>query len=232
MARFSVGPERVPVQVSGNAGSGRCLLFSTGFAGSRTDYGALCRLFEPEHLVVRIAHPGSARAAGLQALGFFLWYRLRGLDGLEAARKVRAWLHRPENCQRRLAQLLDVAEEIGRRYEIERFSLAGHSFGTDTVLRGALQMDVEELFLFSPHAPGYLIPMDRYSQLRAGKICLVTGTKDWTRDGVSPEARLKVADVCPARIVMLEGVRHMDFAFAELGPEGWVESLAGFIGCS
>ena len=71
----SAGRDRVPVQVSGRASSGKCLLFSTGFASSRLDYGALCRLFEDDHLVVRIGHPGSGRWDGLKALGRLFWYR-------------------------------------------------------------------------------------------------------------------------------------------------------------
>ena len=53
----------------------------------------------------------------------------------------------------------------------------------------------------------------------------MTGTRDRTRDGVGPQERLKVAEVCEARIINLAGVGHMDFAFAELGPEGWVGEL-------
>ncbi|MCA9777780.1 MAG: hypothetical protein KC800_13720 [Candidatus Eremiobacteraeota bacterium] len=216
---------KIPVQVSGNGRSGSCLLFSTGFAGSRTDYGALCRLFEPDHLVVRITHPGSARWAGLKALVWFLWLRLRGAEAGEAARRVRRWIHCQENFLRRCAQLLAVVEEISRRYKVRSFSLGGHSYGTDTALRGALEMDVKDLYLFSPHPPGYLIPEEDYARLRADVIWLVTGTRDRTRDGVGPADRLKVAEVCDTRVINLEGVGHMDFAFAELGPEGWVGAL-------
>lgn len=224
VARFSVGGE-IPVQVSGNAGSGKCLVFSTGFAGSRTDYGALCRLFEPDHLVVRVAHPGFGRWAGLKALVWFLGLRLRGKKVVEAALRVRRWIHSEENYLRRRVQLLTVVEEITRRYEVHSFSLAGHSYGTDTALRCALEMEVVNLYLFSPHPPGYLIPKKDYGRLRASVVWVVTGTRDRTRDGVGPQERLKVAAVCEARVINLLGVGHMDFAFADLGPEGWVGEL-------
>lgn len=224
VARFSVGGE-IPVQVSGNAGGGKCLVFSTGFAGSRIDYGALCRIFEPEYLVVRVTHPGFGRWAGLKALLWFLGLRLRGNKAVEAALRVRRWIHSEENYLRRRVQLLMVVEEISRRYRLHSFSLAGHSYGTDTALRCALEMAVSNLYLFSPHPPGYLIPKKDYSRLRAGVVWVVTGTRDRTRDGVGPQERLKVAEVCEARIINLAGVGHMDFAFAELGPEGWVGEL-------
>lgn len=229
VARFFVGGE-IPVQASGNAGSGKCLVFSTGFAGSRTDYGALCRIFEPDYLVVRVSHPGFGCWAGLKALVWFLGLRVQGKEAVEAALRVRRWIHSEENYLRRRGQLLRVVEEISRRYRVRAFSLAGHSYGTDTALRGALEMEVEELYLFSPHPPGYLFSVEDYGRLRAGLVWLVTGTRDRTRDGVGPEERLKVAEVCDARVINLTGVRHMDFAFAELGPEGWVEELgAGFL---
>jgi pimeloyl-ACP methyl ester carboxylesterase len=222
----SVGSDLVPVQVSGRASSGKCLLFSTGFAGSRFDYGSLCRLFEDNYLVVRIAHPGSGRRDGLKALLRFSWYRwVKLLDQGNAARRVRGWIHREANCLRRRDQLLGVAAEIGRRFQIDRFSLAGHSFGTDTALRGAQVMVLDSLYLFSPHPPGYLIPTEDYSRLRTEAVLLVTGTLDRTRDGVGPSERLRVAEVCEALPVILDGVRHMDFAFADLGPSGWLDQL-------
>ena len=224
VARFSVSG-KIPVQVSGNVRSGKCLVFSTGFAGSRTDYGALCRIFEPDHLVVRVAHPGFGRWAGLKALLWFLGLRVQGKKAVEAALRVRRWIHSEENYLCRRGQLLRVVDEISRRYRVRAFSLAGHSYGTDTALRGALEIDVEDLYLFSPHPPGYLVPANDYAGLRAGVVWVVTGTRDRTRDGVGPEERLKVAEVCEARVINLTGVRHMDFAFAELGPEGWVEEL-------
>jgi hypothetical protein len=86
-------------------------------------------------------------------------------------------------------------------------------------------MNVDNLYLFSPHPPGYLFERESYARLRASVVWVITGTRDRTRDGVGPEERLKVAEVCDARVINLTGVGHMDFAFAELGPEGWVERL-------
>lgn len=200
-------------------------MFSIGFAGSRTDYGALCRIFEPDYLVVRVAHPGFGRWAGLKALAWFLSLRLQGKKAVEAALRVRRWIHSEENYLRRRAQLIAVVEEVSRRYKVRSFCLGGHSYGTDTALRGALEMNVDKLYLFSPHPPGYLVERESYARLRASAVWVITGTRDRTRDGVGPEERLKVAEVCDARVINLTGVGHMDFAFAELGPEGWVEEL-------
>jgi pimeloyl-ACP methyl ester carboxylesterase len=126
-----------------------------------------------------------------------------------------------------------VARVLAGEFPGHRLSAAGHSFGTDTALLFALQERLENLILFSPHPPGYLIEGEQYRELLVDNVWVVTGSKDFTHDGVGPRDRLQVAEFLdPSKLrkaLTLEGVRHMDFAFEGLGPEGWQSALPQFL---
>ena len=228
---LKVDGDSVPVLLSGQASSGRLLVLSTGFASRVTDYEPLARLFEPHYLLCRVGHPGSTRWDGAKALLKLLLAKwVQRTTWRQAAVKARTWIHRESNRERRLAQLLRVMAELETSFQGFEISLAGHSYGTDTVLRAALELEIKELYLFSPHPPGYLLESEQYRALKAGEIWVVSGTKDYTRDGVGPEERLRVGEYLdPSRLrkgLCLEGVRHMDFAFPEEGSALWTERLA------
>jgi hypothetical protein len=228
--KVKAGTDLVPVLISGNVDSGSLLFLTPGFGSRLTDYGPIVRTFEKAHLVVRMVHPGSSRWSFLQALVRLLWVRgVRGLPLQEAARVARSWIHRPSNRQRRLRQLQAVVAHVSSRFPSRSISLAGHSFGSDTAILGALEQKVQNLYLFSPHPPGYLVPMEDYARLCCEKVWIVTGTRDRTRDGVGPEERLKVALHIPTEqlreVCCLEGVGHMDFALAPLAPKDLQDRL-------
>lgn len=190
------------------------MVLSTGFASALSDYGALVDLWKGEYLVARVVHPRFSRLDGLLAVFRYAWWRWgRGLRRQEAALEVRRFLHRPKNRERRLEQLRSVVEALCAEFLDWEVSVAGHSYGTDTALRYALEREVERLVLFSPHPPGYLIPLEDYGKIRAARVQVVTGTRDFTRDGVGPSERCLVAEmIAGAELTVLEGVGHMDFA--------------------
>lgn len=209
------------------------LIFSLGFGANVRDYEPLASILHEHHPLYRVGHAGFGRWAALGALWRLARERfVAGCSGIEAVRRVRGMIHAEECRTMRLLQLeLAVAAVLSRQGCCRHLSLAGHSFGTDTVLQFALEhgakLEIETLYLFSPHPPGYLIPFEDYSRLRVGKVVVITGTRDWTRDGVGPERRLEILDhlKVPSRGVVLERMGHMDVAFAGLGPTIWPREL-------
>jgi len=191
---------------SGNRHGKRVVLFSPGFGAGVFDYGPVVRSMERDSVILRVHHPGSARASFLQALAIFTRARFQGQKAAQAARKARLWIHREENRRRRVEQLREA-------------------------LLGALAFAVDRLILLSPHPPGYLIEAGRYSRLSC-PVSVLVGSEDWTRDGVGPQDRLKVVEALPASTdsTVLAGVRHMDFAFSGLGPVGWESHLQHALG--
>ena len=175
--------------------------------------------------VVRVRHPGSDFRAAVAALGRLLGYRLLGYADREAALRVRSSLHRPEVRALRLRQLSDAVQQTVRRTGAEAIDLAGHSFGTDTVLQYALSpmVPIRNLWLFSPHPPGYLIPSRDYARLSAQTVHVVVGSRDTTRDGVGPRDRMWVEHAVGsrARLLVPEGFRHMDFAGSKVYDQNW-----------
>lgn len=197
------------------------------------DYAPLAELFGQSQPVYRVGHPGSDRWAGLAALFRLLWHlRVEGCESSESARRVRTYLHREASRQRRLAQLSLAVQVALARENAGSIDLAGHSYGTDTALLFALghghEVAIDTLYLFSPHPPGYLIPEPDYGRLAVRRVVVVVGSLDRTRDGVGPEQRGRVVEAIGSkgRLIWLEGVGHMDFAFPDLGPEDWRERLA------
>ena len=153
-----------------------------------------------------------------------------------AAQSVRSYLHRESLRYRRLGQLRFAVGLALRRESATSIDLAGHSYGTDTALLLALlhgvELGIDTLYLFSPHPPNYLIPACDYARLPVRRVVVVVGSRDRTRDGVGPEQRCLVAEAVgeKARLLTLEGIAHMDFAFPDLGPTGWPEALARELG--
>lgn len=235
------GGEHIPVLWSRTLSSenGIPLVFSVGFGASVRDYEPLAAVLQKRGQLYRVGHSGFGRFSALGAL--LRWAQERFVSrctGVEAARRVRAMIHAEDCRAMRLLQLeLAVAAVLSRSKGGEgegkrrRLSLAGHSYGTDTVLQFALEygekLDIETLYLFSPHPPGYLIPKEDYARLKVGRVVLVTGTRDWTRDGVGPDQRLEVLECLrvPVQRIVLDGVGHMDAAFSGLGPKGWTRAL-------
>lgn len=220
-----------PLLWSGDRGA-RPLFITAGFGSSLYDYAPLAEIFGQHQRVYRVGHPGSDRRASLAAGARLLWHlHVERCDRLEAARRVRRFLHREASRQRRLAQLCAAVNLVREREEAATIDLAGHSYGTDTALLFALrnghEVPIDTLYLFSPHPPGYLIPLPAYRSLRVRRVVVVVGSKDRTRDGVGPEERRLVAEAVgdKGRLIWLEGVGHMDFAFPGMGPKGWPRQL-------
>lgn len=224
----------MPVLLCGNFAAEYLVVLSPGFASSLTDYAPVVKALESRALIARVFHQGNGRMAGLEALLRLIgWRVLRSLPPVEAARKVREHIHRPVNRERRVEQLSAVLDGLQLEFPARRLSLLGHSYGTDTVLRAALRYEVESLVLLSPHPPGYIFPERDYPKLRARRVSVVTGTEDWTRDGVGPRERLKVAGCLAGDVEVaatcLTGVGHMAFAFSEIGPSGWDSELSNVL---
>ena len=207
---------------SGNRNGEKVVLLSPGFGARVFDYGPVVRSMERESLVLRVHHPGSARASFLQAVAIFTRARFQGVQAAPAAQRARVWIHREENRRRRVGQLSEVFHWAKARYPKKSVVLVGHSFGTDTALLAAFELAVERLVLLSPHPPGYLIPVERYGEVTC-PVSVFVGSEDWTRDGVGPHERLEIREALPegAEMHLLPGVRHMDFAFSGMGPSGW-----------
>lgn len=227
----SSGEDKFKLKLSGQKESGKLLFLSPGFGANSRDYGPLTRLFENGSLVVRLSHLGSTKLDFLSSVFRLFWASLRhGLSSQQAILSARSWIHREENRQRRLNQLTAAITEVRRLYPSHKISLAGHSFGSDTTLLYALRYPVNELYLFSPHPPGYLIKKNSYQDIRAKKIWVISGSRDYTHDGVGPSERLSLGSVIPTEklqnTICLQGVAHMDFAYQGLGPEGWREQLS------
>lgn len=207
-----------PLLYTSDVPDGVPLLFSPGLGASMRDYSGLAAHFAKSQPVVRVGHPGSDRAIVIPALTRLFWLRALGYSRREAAVRVRSYLHRPEIRERRVQQMISALERVRKRAGQTQFDLAGHSFGTDTALLVALSStpyEIRKLYLFSPHPPGYLIPWSAYAQLMADEVVVVTGTRDWTRDGVGPRERLEVVDALGANAqgFVVNGLAHMDAAF-------------------
>ncbi len=217
------GEIRVRVRFFGRP-DGPLLLICPGFGASSADYEPLAEVFGQHYRVGRLAHPGSDRWAAFGLLPRYLYWRWR--DGSsQAALKVRSQFHSETIRRLRLAQLRLALDELAP------VALAGHSFGTDTVLLAARERAVSDLFLFSPHPPGYLLAAEDYPQIQCHRALVISGTRDRTPDGVGPEERMEVADAIPvARPLLLPGVAHMDFAFTGAGPPEWPVQLSGALG--
>jgi pimeloyl-ACP methyl ester carboxylesterase len=207
-------------------------VLSPGFGSSVRDYEILAQALAEHHDVYRLGHSGSGRWSALEAGLRLLWRRhVKGESTGEAARKVRGYLHRHELRERRLGQLQAAVQEVVKITGQRRISIAGHSYGTDTALLYALRhggdVEIETLYLFSPHPPGYLIAAEEYARIPARNVVVVTGTRDRTRDGVGPAERLRILPLLPpgARAIILPEVGHMDFAFSDLGPPDWPQTL-------
>lgn len=219
------GPFSVEMLESGNRQRDRIFLLSPGFGSALSDYGPLISPLERLGLVVRLRHPGTDRRSTPRVYFHFLWQRWRGLSAAEAARKVRTRIHSRENRLRRLEQLKIAADYYRESRPELKISVAGHSFGSDTALLYTLDHEVDELLLYGNHPPDYLIPNQDYSLLKARCVRVFTGSRDFTRDGVGPQERLRIADFLDSDrlggVHCLEAVEHMSFAFWGWGPDGW-----------
>lgn len=202
---------------------GPLLLLCPGFGGSTADYEPLAEVFGEHYRVGRLSHPGSDRWAALKLLPHFLVWRWRH-GRREAALKTRALFHAESVRRLRLTQLRLAVDQLAP------VALAGHSFGTDTVLMAALENPPGDLYLFSPHPPGYLIGREDYARVKC-RTLVVSGSCDRTPDGVGPDNRMGVAQALPgARPLLLPGVAHMDFAFPGWGPPEWPAQLSCVVG--
>lgn len=204
---------------------GHPLLFSPGYGAALGDYARLAELFGQRQPVYRAHHQGSDRGSVWALLPrFFRTWWSQGHTA--AALAARSQIHALPVRKRRQYQLEAALRKIQQRTGARKIDLAGHSFGTDTALMLALiqnLVEIDTLYLFSPHPPGYLIEKEQYSQLAVRRVVVVVGSRDYTRDGVGPQERLQVMEYLPSgsQAIVLPGVAHMDFAFSDLGPKDW-----------
>lgn len=133
----------------------------------------------------------------------------------------------------RPADLARVMDFLQATFGVETFWVAGHSFGAYTVLAsaglpvllpggGVVELGdprVTALVAMSFHPPGVLFAGEAYRRLRCPAV-LLTGSRDATIDGATPQSRLEVLSrLSPAALVgVLDGADH--YTFAGFGP-GW-----------
>lgn len=209
------------------------LLLSPGFGSRLHDYGALRQAFLDRYCLYRMVHPGTDRSAAARiGAAHLLHMGLLGWSRQFSARKLRRYIHSPTHRQTRSRQLSQAIDFVLKHSRQSSLSLAGHSFGTDTVLSYAVSQAetsiIKDLYLFSPHPAGYLIPEQSLKRRLARKVLVITGDADYTADGVGPNERWGVlkplADGNKVQGVFLWQFGHLDPALS-CPRQAWVNQL-------
>ncbi len=215
------------------------LLLSPGLGAAPGEYRPLRRLFTPSYQLYRTTHPGTDRRACFGPLLELVARRsLLGQSRAYAALAVRARLHAEPLRERRLRQFRIAAGEALRRTGARQLGLVGHSYGTDTALSLALRpeaLKVNRLVLFSPHPPGYLVPVEALLALESLRLDLVTGPLDRTADEVRPQERMAVLQALPNRVRCyghwLDDLDHLAPVWEQPNTDDWLVDLREALEC-
>ncbi len=211
------------------------ILFSVGFGGERSGYAYLGRAWAERGLATAvIEHVGS----NLDVLK-----SLPGQHREERNRQVALRVGDKDELAARPRDVLLVYSHLQERIGTLPLGLAGHSFGTYTVMAAqglatvpvlpSLEQAVSEArscMIISPQPPGVL-----FSPRVLGSVgmptLVVTGTKDGPLHGEGDyHARAAVYDHLPPsdrNLVVLDGVEHMAFANIGLGLAPTLRAVEG-----
>lgn len=211
------------------------ILFSVGFGGERSGYAYLGRAWAERGLATAvIEHVGS----NLDVLK-----SLPGKHREERNREVALRVGDKEELAARPRDLILVYSHLEDRIGDLPLGLAGHSFGTYTVLAAQGLATVPVLpplersldsaascMIISPQPPGVLFTPRVLGGVSPPTL-VVTGTKDGPLHGDGDyHARAAVYDHLPAEarnLVVLDGVEHMAFANIGLGLAPTLRAVEG-----
>lgn len=226
----------IPVRLWRPEGPARAwVVFSVGFGGERSGYAYLGRAWSTHGIATAVVeHIGS----NLEVLK-----SLPGRTAQERQKEVARKVGDPQELAARPRDIHYVCSQLKDRFSGLPFGLAGHSYGTYTIL-AALGLPpvpvlppVEPLqgaatvILMSPQPPGVLFSHRALRMLTVPAL-VVTGTKDALLDGTGDfRQRAACYDHLPtglANLVVLEGAEHMAFANIGLGLASTLTAVEGF----
>lgn len=194
------------------------VIFSVGYGGQSTGYGYLARRWASEGIATLVTeHVGS----NLDVLKSF-----SHLSQEERNREVVRRVQDPEELRRRPWDMALVRDSFQTRYSGLALGLAGHSFGSYSVLAacglkprqvnpGLRSLQPSATILLSPQPPGMLFAAEEYGEVDCPTLVL-TGTEDHLLSGSATyRDRLRVFECLPkrlARLLVQEGTDHMALA--------------------
>lgn len=215
------------------------ILFSVGFGGERSGYAYLGRAWAALGLATAvIEHVGS----NLEIL--------KGLPGETRQERNQAVVRQvadPVELAARPRDVLWVYEQLAPRFAGLPLGVAGHSYGTYTVmaalglptvprlprLESDLSQAASSCLLISPQKPGMLFT-DRVLGTLSVPTLVLTGTKDGPLNGEGDyRDRALVFDKLPEptrNLVVLDEVEHMAFAAVGLGLGPLLRTVEGLTG--
>ncbi|MCA9777880.1 MAG: alpha/beta hydrolase [Candidatus Eremiobacteraeota bacterium] len=194
------------------------ILFSVGFGGDRNGYGFFARTWAAAGFTTFVVeHVGS----NLDVLRSFPQKR-KAERNAEVVRRVGD----PEELRARPRDLALVWQHLREEFEGLPLGLAGHSYGSYTVLactgmepssttHGVESIPATGYLVISPQPPGMLFSTAEYEKVRR-PVLVMTGTEDHLLSGESDYSdRLDAYKFLPEafrRLVVFRGFEHMDFA--------------------
>jgi alpha-beta hydrolase superfamily lysophospholipase len=207
------------------------ILFSVGFGGDRSGYGFFARAWAAAGWATFVVeHVGS----NLDVLRSFPQKR-RAERNAEVVRRVAD----PRELQARPRDLALVWEHLREEFEGLPLGLAGHSYGSYTVLacagmesritrHGVDPIPAVGYLAISPQPPGMLFAVPEYRKV-SKPVLIMTGTEDHLLSGESSyDDRLDAYKALPEefrRLVVFKGFEHMDFAGVGLNLEDKLEAM-------
>lgn len=226
-------PIPVKLYLSSEEGVGWVLL-SVGFGGTRESYGYLARAWTDLGLHVAVVEHVGSNLEVLKGLS----HHSRAQRNAEVVRLVSC----PHERLARPKDFLYVYSQLKSRFGNLPLALAGHSYGTYTVLsamglqsRGletnfqGSEVPVRCTVLMSPQPPGMLFAREEYRKVGVPTL-VVSGTKDDLLDGSQDYlSRREVYEVLPtqmANLLIFEGVAHMTFAGLGLNIRKQLETIS------
>lgn len=194
------------------------VIFSVGYGGQSAGYGYLARRWASEGIATLVVeHVGS----NLEVLKSF-----SHLPQEERNQEVVRRVQDPEELNRRPWDMALVRDSFQSCYSGLALGMAGHSFGSYSVLAACglkpLQVDPglgslrpSAILLLSPQPPGMLFAPEEYGEVDCPTLVL-TGTEDHLLSGSATYLdRLRVFECLPtrfARLLVQEGTDHMALA--------------------
>ena len=207
------------------------ILFSGGFGGDRSGYGFFARAWAATGWTTFVVeHVGS----NLDVLRSFPQKR-RAERNAEVVRRVGD----PEELQARPRDLALVWDHLREEFDGLPLGLAGHSYGSYTVLacagmessiarHGVKPIPASGYLVISPQPPGMLFAVSEYGKV-SKPVLIMTGTEDHLLSGESTYGdRLNAYKALPEelrRLVVFRGFEHMDFAGVGLNLDGKLKAM-------
>lgn len=223
----------VPVRLWQPESSARAwILFSVGFGGQRSGYAYLGRAWARLGIATAVIEHVGSNLEVLKSLG--------GRTGPERNREVVQKVSDPAELAARPRDVATVHGHLARKFAGLPLGLAGHSFGSYTVLAAlglptvpalpefANALRPDSCLVISPQPPGRLFS-ERVLGMVDTPTLVLTGTRDVPLDGKGDyKARAAVYDHLPEptrNLAVLPEVEHMAFAGIGLGLAPTLEKI-------